>query len=495
MVDVRRTVVGTASGVVAVGALGAVLAPLRTHLPNATDGLVLVLPVLGAAFVGGLRAGLSTAVAGFVVFDLVFIPPYGTLTVGIERNWTSLVVYLVVATAVALVVARLADGLAQADEVARSRAESARHLLGLSELLLAEQPDLPGAMVGAVRSAFAIDGVALLQLVDGRLEVVGSAGSPMTAEELARIRSEAHLPVPLSTGASHDVVQTLALASSGRPMGMLVLRGAPDTRAVREALPILANHLAVALERAELHARVHRAELLEEVDRLRQALVGAVSHDLRSPLATIKVASSTLAASSEVLSDREVKELHELIDLQTDRLDRLVTNLLDMTRIQAGALELRRTPTSVTDLVAEAVAGLRAELGDRPVTVVAPDPPPLVDADPLLVGQVLANLLDNAQRHGPPGTAIVVEIAPSPGGRVVVSVSDDGPGVPAAERRAVFETFVRFDTGGRSGLGLAIAKAFLDAHGDRIWVEDAPGGGARFVFTLPRAANPAGVAR
>ncbi|HTT87393.1 MAG TPA: ATP-binding protein, partial [Acidimicrobiales bacterium] len=357
------------------------------------------------------------------------------------------------------------------------------------------QPDLPGAMVGAVRSAFAVDGVALLQPVGGRLEVVASAGSPMSPEELARIRSEAHVPVPLSTGASHDVVQTLALASSRRPIGMLVLRNAPDTRAVREALPILANHLAVALERAELHARIHRAELLEEVDRLRQALVGAVSHDLRSPLATIKVASSTLAASSGVLSDSELKELHQLIDLQTDRLNRLVTNLLDMTRIQAGSLEVRRTPTQVTDLVAEAVAGLRAELGDRRVTVVAPDTTPLVDADPLLVGQVLANLLDNAQRHGPPGTAITVEIAPAPGPRVVVSVSDQGPGVPAAERRAIFETFVRFDTGGRSGLGLAIAKAFIEAHGDRIWVEDAPGGGARFVFTLPRAPTSERVAR
>jgi two-component system sensor histidine kinase KdpD len=258
---------------------------------------------------------------------------------------------------------------------------------------------------------------------------------------------------------------------------------------VRDALLILANHLAIALERTELRDRAHDAELLEEVDRLRQSVVGAVSHDLRTPLATIKVASSTLVDADYGLSEAELAELYSLIDQQADRLSRLVNNLLDMTRIQAGVLEVHRRPTRVDALLAEATGGLLSSLGDRPVHFVAQSPTtavedlPLADADPVLVSQVLANLIDNANRLAPAGTPIMVEASVA-GGTMQLAVVDEGPGVPAAEREAVFETFVRYDTGGRSGLGLAIAKAFIEAHGDRIWVEEAAGGGARFVFSL-----------
>jgi two-component system sensor histidine kinase KdpD len=263
----------------------------------------------------------------------------------------------------------------------------------------------------------------------------------------------------------------------------------PSDRAVREALPILANHLAIALERGELQSRIHHAELLEEIDRLRQSLVGAVSHDLRTPLATIKLAASTLVGSGEDLPAADARELHELIDLQADRLERLVHNLLDMTRIQSGALEVRPRSVAVTDLVQDSITDLAGTLGPRSVELDIADEANAALADPLLIGQVLVNLLDNAHRHAPPGTPLRVEASGASDGRIMVAVIDSGEGVPAEERAAVFETFVRFDSGGRSGLGLAIAKAFVEAHGDRIWVEDAPEGGARFVFTLP--ADPA----
>jgi two-component system, OmpR family, sensor histidine kinase KdpD len=483
MGTVPRPVTGSIVGVAAALVAGAVMFPVRSHLAVATAGLVLALPVVAGVAVGGFVAGLTSVVASFLVYDIAFTPPFGTLTVGSLQNWAALGVYAVVLA----VVAPLTSHLREAQEAAQSRESSARHLLDLSELLLPESPDLGRTIVTAVHHAFGIEGVTLLEPEHGRLEVVASAGTALSAGELARIRSESHLPVSLSLGGSADMVQTLVLASSGRPVGMLVLRNAPATRAVREALPILANHLAVALERTDLRARMHRTEFLEEVDRLRQALVGAVSHDLRSPLATIKVASSTLNQSSEVLSPDDRHELYELIDAQTDRLTRLVNNLLDMTRIQSGSLEVRPMPTRVADLVDEAVTGLRSELGERPIKVQVPEGVPLVDADPLLIVQVLANLLENANRHGPPGTPVIVDVTATPGGRVTVAVEDEGGGVPEAERQAVFETFVRFDTGGRSGLGLAIAKAFVEAHGDRIWVEDAPDGGARFVFTLPAA--------
>jgi two-component system sensor histidine kinase KdpD len=303
------------------------------------------------------------------------------------------------------------------------------------------------------------------------------------------------VPVALSTTTSSEVVQTLALAASGRPVGLLVLSGVPTERALRELLPILANHLALAVERAQLRDQAARAEVLEEIDRLRRALVGAVSHDLRTPLATIKVASSALVDSSATLSDADTKELYGLIDLQTDRLARLVNNLLDMTRIQAGVLEVRRHPESLLDLVTETLVEIRPALGNREIVVEVPDDLPAVDVDGILFGQVLGNLLENAHRHAPAGSAVEIAGRRDPFGGVIVSVSDHGPGVPIGQREAVFETFVRFDTGGRSGLGLALAKAFVEAHGDRIWVDDVPGGGAQFNFALHTSARADAAAR
>ena len=485
----QRSRIGSATGIFTAVAVGAAMLPIRSHLSIATAALVLVIPVVAGVAIGGWVSGLVSVAGGFIVYDYAFIPPYDTLTVGSLQNWAALGVYVIVM----IVIARLVTHLREAQEAAASRAIIAQHLLDLSELLLTETPALERSVVEAVHDLFGIEGVALLQNVGGELDVVAFAGTPIARDELSRIRPGAQLPVPLSTGSSVDVVQTLALVSSGRPIGLLALRNAPATRAVREALPILANHLAIALERGMLHERVHHAELLEEIDRLRQALVGAVSHDLRTPLATIKVASSTLVASMDALTRADLDELSGLIDRQTDRLTRLVNNLLDMTRIQSGALEVRPKRTAVESLIQEAVGGLRSALGDREVVVLCPGDLPPVEADPLLIVQVLANLLDNANRHAPLGTSITVRAeAPAGSGLVTVAVMDEGLGVPVDEREAIFETFVRFDTGGRSGLGLAIAKAFIEAHGNQIWVEENPIGGARFVFTLPLALTSIG---
>jgi two-component system sensor histidine kinase KdpD len=181
-------------------------------------------------------------------------------------------------------------------------------------------------------------------------------------------------------------------------------------------------------------------------------------------------------------------ELHGLIEVETDHLTRLVTSLLDMTRFEAGVLEIQRCPKSVAELVNEAVDTLRSSLGDRPVELLIPKSIPDVEVDHLLMGQVLVNLLDNANRHGPPNSPITVA-AEVQHDRIALSVADHGPGVPSREREAVFDRFVRFDTGGRAGMGLSIAKTFVEAHGEQIWVDDGPEGGARFAFTLPLVAS------
>ncbi len=481
---VRRNPVGVAVGVGAAVGVGLALLPLRSHLSVATAALVLVVPVVAGSVIGGFGAGVAAVLAGFLVFDLLFVPPYGRLTVTHAEDLVALGVYVVVMVVVARLVARLDAARSEA----RARYARASRLAELSELLV-ENRSVDGlleSVVRAVATLVDVPSVALLVPDGNGLRVAASAGEPLGAEQIARLEPGAGLPVRLGTAPGEsDGLQTVAMTTGGEPVGLLALGAVPRTEEDRALLRTFANHAALALERAALQEQALRSQLLEEVDRLRHAMVGAVSHDLRTPLATIKVASSTLVESAEALTAQDTRELHLLIDVEADRLNRLVTSLLDMTRIDAGVLEVHRATRSVPDLVLEAVATLHPSLGDRAVTTDLPERLPEVEVDPLLIGQVLANLLDNANRHAPPDTTITVagEVR---GDRVALSVADEGPGVPPAERDQVFDRFVRFDTGGRTGLGLAIAKTFVEAHGERIWVEESERG-SRFVFTMPLA--------
>ena len=232
-----------------------------------------------------------------------------------------------------------------------------------------------------------------------------------------------------------------------------------------------ANHMALTLERAQLRERALRIELLEKIDRLQRALLSAVSHDLRTPLSTVKMSASTFRNPALDVAPEQEIELLELIDHQADRLDRLVANLLDLNRMQAGVLDLHREPIAVVDLVADALRGLGPVADEAPVTVTMADDLPLVDVDHVLIGQVLKNLIENAVRHAPPGTAVTVSACPGPDGRLTVTVDDAGPGVPPGEWSEVFTAFNRRGAAGGTGVGLSIAKGFMEAHGQEIRVE------------------------
>ena len=482
---VDRRWAGSLWSVVSTLALGAVMLPLRSHLSVSTAALVLVIPVVIGAVVGGFRAGVVGVVAGFVVYDYEFIPPYRTLNVGSAQNWVALGVYVVVMLLVTRVVASLDAARAEA----QGNAAVTRRLFELSELLVGDQPveALLATVVRAVQSVFALPGVTLLILDDGQLSVAAHAGEPLDDEELRRLDPRSGQPVGLSAGsrgvAGGSGVRTVALSTAGRAVGMLALRGEPLAVGERHALSVFANDAALAIERAQLRDQARRTALLEEVDHLRRNLIGAVSHDLQTPLATIKVASSTFVERAATLSIEDARELHDLIGLETDRLSRLVSNLLDMTRIEAGVMTTRTSPTSVDHLVRSAIDALGTALAEHRVVVHLDPTLPLVDVDPVLIEQVLVNLLDNAVRHVPAGSVLDVA-AERREGEVAVMVSDQGPGIAPADRERIFDRFTQFDTGGRAGLGLTIARTFVEAHGQRLWYEDAPAGGARFVFTL-----------
>jgi two-component system sensor histidine kinase KdpD len=488
MISGRRSFTGAAVAIGLTAGLTAVLAPFREHFSVAIPGLILVVPVVLGTAAGGLYPGVIAVVAGAVAYDLFFIPPYGTLSVGTLQSWVALIVYAIVM----VIVVRVVDALEKARSAATIHEKDAKRLFELSEIVAEERSvgELIETIVATVQSVFGSKGVALLLPVDERLEVVAGAGDPFTDEELAALARSSRSPVDLGTSvAGRDELRAVSLSTPEHPIGLLVLREGVGVSQDRELLRTFASHMAMALERAQLRQTALGVEMLQEVDRLRRSLVSAVSHDLRTPLATIKVAVSSLRNPGASMSETDRQEMLGLVEAQADRLDRLVTNLLDMTRLQAGVLEPRRQSVTLGSIVEDAVGALGPANGPAHLCVKLPDHLPVVDVDRVLVGQVFANLLENAARFAPDGTPVTVSAIALPDA-IRVTVADQGPGIPASDRDGIFEMFSRNDAGGRAGLGLAIAKAFVEAHGERIWLEDSSNGGARFSFDLPRADLP-----
>ena len=481
--EVQRRLLGSCVGVVLAFAFGAALLPIRSHVSVSTTALVLVIPVVVGAVIGGFSAGAASVVAGFLVYDYAFVPPYKTLSVKSSEDWAALAVYVVVM----LLVARVVDVLETTRTEAERSQEVLRQVSEVSDLLVGDRPlsDLLETIVSSARTVFNVPGVSLLELEEGKLVIVASAGQALTPEELFQLDPHSGRPVRVGmTGAATSELRTVALSTSGRAFGILAMRGVPVMATDQAVLNTFANDAALALERAQLREQALRSKLLEEADRFRRGLLGAVSHDLRTPLATIKVASSTLANSAGHLSREDTNELHRLVEIETDRLTRLVSNLLDMTRIEAGVLTLQPVRVAVSELVSEALKAMGTTLADQKVDVVIPDSVPDVDVDPVLIGQVIVNLLDNAARHAPPHSVITLraELRES---QLALSVADQGPGVPLGDRETIFDRFTQLSTGGRAGLGLTIVKTFVEAHGEHVWYEEGPEGGARFVVSLP----------
>jgi two-component system, OmpR family, sensor histidine kinase KdpD len=486
MFPMRRNMIGLAAALGSMAVLTGAMLPLRSNLSIATTALILVLPVVIGVVTGGFLASAVSVIAGFLVYDFFFIPPYWTLEVGVPQNWVAAGVYVLVMLPVARVVASMNSARAQA----RRRGLEIKQLFDVSDMLVEDRPleELLDTIVTTLAGVFGSRKVALLLPRNDRLEIVASAGDPLTEEERGRL-----LPTPgalaslNSPSAGSDRPLAIALTAAGRPIGLLVLSGGTVAHRDHQPLLVFANQIALAVERAQLREQALRNEVTQEVERMARMLVAAVSHDLRSPLSSIKASSSTLADPDLHLSDDARSRLAALIDTQADRLAVLVKNLLDMSRVQAGVLQPQRAVARLSDLVAGVLADLEHALDGHPAQVRIPDDLPPVDVDAVLISRVLTNLLENAARYAPARTPITVTAAPAGHGAVQLSVTDHGPGVNPGRRNEIFGLYPRRadDTG--AGLGLTIAKAFIEAHGQRIWVEDAPGGGARFCCTLPEA--------
>lgn len=486
---------GLAASLGGVAALAALMLPFRPHLSVATAALVMVVPVVAGVALGGFVVGTVGVVAGFLAYDFFFLRPYYLLSVKAPQNWVALGVYAVVM----LVVSRVVAAMQAARSTAVRREREVRQLFEISDLLIGDRDagDLLHSVVSTLRRVFGLDSAVLLLPGEGggRLSVASFDGAPLSEETLGRIVPAAGHPAALVKDGEAGI-QTFALVTSDHPVGLLVLVGPGLAAHESQLLAIFANHAALAVERAQLRERATIAALLEEVDRWRAALVGSVSHDLRTPLAAIKASVSSLREPRICLAPEEQAELLEVIESETDRMARLVGDLLDLSRIEAGVLEPHCQPVLVSEVLDEAIASVTRQLDPARVGVRVEFGLPLVQADPVLVGQVLVNLIDNALHHGG-GAALgsnrpdVCVTARSADDHVEVSVADQGRGVPASMREAVFEPFRRLGAPaphlGGMGLGLAIAKAFVEVQGGSIRVGDNPGGGAVFTFSLPLA--------
>jgi two-component system, OmpR family, sensor histidine kinase KdpD len=480
----KRTAIGTVAALASMAVLTLAMVPLRHHLSIATTALVLVVPVVIGVVLGGFGAGALSVVAGFLVYDWFFIPPIHTLWVGALQNWAALGVYVAVMLPVAHVVARMNA----ARDKARRQEREIRELFELSDLLVEEKPldVLLNAIVTTLADVFGSPQVALFLPRDGRLEIAASVGAPFTEQDLRHVVPDPAEPATLRAQAvDSGGLLVLALAAAGRPVGLLVLSGGTAARHEREPLLLFANQIALAVERAQLREQALRARVTEEMAGLARTLVAAVSHDLRTPLASIKASSSTLADPELDISPEAGRRLATLIDAQADRLAELVQNLLDMSRLQAGVLQPRRTVASLAELISTVVGDVAPGAHGYAVRVELPDDLPPVDVDLMLISRVITNLLENAIRHGPRSGTITVGAGLTTPETVTVYVADEGPGVHPDRRKEIFELFARRVGDAGAGLGLTIAKTFVEAHGERIWVEDAPDGGARFCFTVP----------
>jgi len=419
------------------------------------------LAVVLASAAGGIRAGVIAAVLCSLGFTFFFTAPEYALRVARVQDAVAAVVFLAVGSVVGLLVARMID----------ERERDARLLGYLATKLLSGEPldrvldDFASALIEpfellrCIVSATTEDGVAEERSIGG----AGPAGPTQT----------------LTISIGNVSFGTLTAV---RPVGGRVF--SDDDRELLEAA---AKQAAFALERARLDAQVRGAQLDSETSRLRAALFSSVTHDLRTPLASIKAGVSSLLSDDVAYDPAQRRELLTTVLEETDRMNRLVGNLMDLSKIRAGALVPAREAAAIDEIVDATVARMRPSLTGVVVRLnVRPDLPE-VFVDPVQIDQVLTNLLENAAAHSPPSGEVQVAAA-SFRDAIQVRVADQGDGIPEAERERVFEAFYRGDAAPErpgSGLGLAIAQAVVVAHGGRIWIEGAPGGGTVVVFELP----------
>jgi two-component system sensor histidine kinase KdpD len=449
-------VVGVLAGAGAVALVTAAVDVLKPHVPLLSLGALYVFAVLPVAVLWGAWLAAAVSVASMLAFNWFYLPPTHTLQLREGANWLALAVYLAVAVVVGLLAAR---SRRRRDDAEQRRREA--HVLAETATDLLRGGSLEEALGRVAESSAGVLGVEAARLEPGDRE-------PMEGERAFR------------------------LESGRRPVATLLVdaRAPVDEAVARRFLPALAALLRVVVERRALEGEALEAEALRRSDSLKTALLRAVSHDLRSPLTAILAAADGLATPTLRLEEADRVELAEAIREEATRLDRLVRDLLDVSRLESGAAEPHRELWPADELVSRALGAARAD-SERVLVEIEPEAPPVL-VDAAQIERVLANLVDNALAYSPPGSPVVLRCERG-ATELRIHVVDRGPGLAAERREALFEPFRRgAAAAGRqgAGLGLAIARGFAEANGGTLWAQDDPAGG-HLVLALKLAAEPA----
>ncbi|MFD4832387.1 ATP-binding protein [Streptomyces uncialis] len=458
-----RIIWGWLVGVAGPVVLALTLSNVDADLGLANDMLLFLSLTVAAALLGGLLPALASAAFGSFLLNWFFTPPLHRVTIADPKNIVAIVIFVGVAVAVASVVDLAARRTHQA---ARLRAES-EILSFLAGSVLRGETTLD-ALLERVRETFAMESVALLERAgDGEPWTCAGSVGPAPVER------------PEDADVDMPVGDHMALALSGRVLP------AED----RRVLAAFAAQAAVVLDRQRLQQEAERARTLAEGNRIRTALLAAVSHDLRTPLAAIKAAVSSLRSDDVAWSDDDEAELLAAIEEGADRLDNLVGNLLDMSRLQTGTVQPLIREIDLDEVVPMALGGVPEDS----VGLDIPESLPMVRVDPGLLERAVANIVENAVKYSPEGQRVLVA-ASTLGDRVELRVVDRGPGVPDDAKDRIFEPFQRYGDAPRGagvGLGLAVARGFAEAMSGTLAAEDTPGGGLTMVLTLTAAAGRA----
>lgn len=473
-----------------------------THINTTTIALSYLLVVLITASAYGLAVGIFASVTSVLCFNFFFLPPYGTLTIQDPQNWVALFAFL----ATAIITSQLSAAARARAEDAERRREEVFKLYELSRAIIAtpDSETVVSSIARQVVEIYSFDYCAVFLPTDGKWQRAASASDadfiddfkPAFNEiEMAFTDGELQLfPATKDFERQSNTVEIKApylvayvpLKVGVRSIGVMVLAARQLERSAAEAI---AGMVALALERARFLQEVSHTEALRQSDELKSALLASVSHDLRTPLTSMRAAVDSLLLEDIVWDQAALREFHLIISEEVNRLTRLVQNLLEMARIEANELHISKRWQAVSEIIANVLERCEKALGNHQVKVEMDEAMPLVKIDSLLLAEALHNLVENAARYSPAESLVTIK-AQIEQADLIISVTDQGKGIATGELGRVFDKFYRGSQGQTqrkdgTGMGLAIARGIIEAHGGKVWAENGKTKGAVFAFAIP----------
>jgi two-component system sensor histidine kinase KdpD len=478
---------------VAMVAMGTLLGlTLRARVEPTNLVMIYLAMVVAAAVYLGRGPSLLAAVVGVLAFDFFLVPPYLTFAVSDTQYILTFAALLAVSLIVSALTARVREQAEAA--IQREARTTALYNLGRDLTSIIDPMQLSQIIISHLGDALDRQ-VAIFLPEHGQVrEVASSPGYQPDPNELGVAQWAYQHDQPAGRGTDTlpaASLRCLPLRTGAGLVGVLGIRegdpGSHLTTEQRQTMDAFADQAALAIERARLAEQVQQADLLRAADKLQTALLNSISHDLRTPLVSITGALSSLAQGPNDLDSAARRSLIQTAHEEAQRLNRLVANLLDMTRLEAGAMQVKREPCDVEDLIGASIGQMEERLAGRTVTVSVPEATPMIALDFVLMAHVLTNLLDNALKYSPADSPLEVQVRRQ-GQEVLISVLDQGMGIPPEDRERVFGKFYRVQrpeqvTG--TGLGLAICRGIVEAHGGRIWAESRDPGGTCMTVALP----------